>query len=48
LNIDKKISWHGLNSDAKKYPNIKAIQNLHAAKQDLEALMKRRDLKKKK
>jgi len=48
LNIDKKISWHGLGSDAKKYPNVKAIQDLHSAKQDLEALMNRRDLKKKK
>lgn len=46
LNIDKKISWHGLSSDAKNYPNIKAIQDLHAAQKDLQALMNRRDLKK--
>ena len=47
LNVNKKISWHGLGADARNYPGIKAIQDLHAAQKDLHALMNRKDLKKK-
>jgi hypothetical protein len=45
LNVDKKISWHGLRSDAEQYPNIEAIQNLAAVRQKLLSIMERRDLK---
>lgn len=46
LNVDKKILWHGLRSDARQYPEIEAIQSLAAVQQELLALMQRQDLKK--
>jgi len=46
LNVDKKLSWTGLRSDAKRYPNVEAIQDLLAAEQELQALMKHQNLKK--
>ena len=45
FNVDKKISWYGLRSDARQYPNIEAIQNLAAVRQELVSIMERRDLK---
>jgi hypothetical protein len=45
LNVDKKISWNGLSSDARQFPNIEAIQNLAAVRQELVSIMERRDLK---
>jgi hypothetical protein len=45
LNVDRKISWYGLRSDARQYPNIEAIQNLAAVRQELVSIMERRDLK---
>jgi hypothetical protein len=46
LNVDKKISWPGLRSDARQYPDIEAIQKLAATQQALLALTQRQDLKK--
>lgn len=46
LNVDKKITWYGLRSDARRYPNIEAIQNLAAAQKELWAVMQRQDLEK--
>ncbi|MCZ6623325.1 MAG: hypothetical protein O7B35_03670, partial [Deltaproteobacteria bacterium] len=46
LNVDKKITWYGLRSDARRYPNIEAIQNLAAAQKELQAVMQRQDLEK--
>ena len=31
FNLEKKIEWKGIRTDAKRFPNIKAIQNLQAA-----------------
>jgi len=46
LNVNKKISWTGLRSDAKRYPNVEAIRDLQSAEQELQALMKHQNLKK--
>jgi len=46
LNVNKKVSWTGLGSDARRYPAISAIQGLRAAEQELRALMKHQNLKK--
>ena len=46
LNVNKKISWTGLRSDAKRYPNVEAIRDLRSAEQELQALMKHQNLKK--
>jgi len=46
LDVDKKISWTGLRSDAKRYPNVEAIRDLRSAEQELQALMKHQNLKK--
>ncbi len=46
LDVDKKVSWTGLGSDARRYPTVNAIQGLRAAEQELRALMKHQNLKK--
>lgn len=46
VDLDKKASWTGLGSDARRYPAVNAIQGLRAAEQELQALMKHQDLKK--
>jgi len=46
LNVNRKISWTGLRSDAKRYPNVEAIRDLRSAEQELQALMKHQNLKK--
>ncbi|MDH3443372.1 MAG: hypothetical protein OEN50_05560 [Deltaproteobacteria bacterium] len=46
LNVDKKISWYGLKSDAKRYPDIEPIQNLDFVRQRLLTLMEHKDLEK--
>lgn len=42
--VSKKISWVGLESDARRFPDVPAIQKLAAAKQRLAALIERDDL----
>lgn len=42
----KKISWHGLKWDARKYPDIDEIQDLAVIQQELLAIMQRPDLQK--
>jgi hypothetical protein len=42
--VSKKISWTGLESDAKRFPDVAAIQKLAAAKQKLGAVIERGDL----
>jgi len=44
--VDKKVSWTGLGSDARRYPAVNEIQGLRAAEQELRALMKHQNLKK--
>lgn len=40
VNVQKKVSWVGLKWDAKKYPQVEAIQDLAPAQRELQALMK--------
>lgn len=42
--VSKKISWTGVESDAKRFPDVPAIQKLAAAKKRLGGLMERSDL----
>jgi hypothetical protein len=42
--ITKAISWSGLETDERQFPEISAIQKLSAAKNRLRAVMERRDL----
>ena len=42
--VDRRIEWHGLDFDAKHYPDVPEIQDLAAAKVALRALMRRGDL----
>lgn len=42
--VRKKISWTGVESDAKRFPDVPAIQKLAAAKKRLDGLRERPDL----
>ena len=44
VRVRKKIVWKDLEWDAKRYRNVRAIQNLAAAARELKALTKREDL----
>ena len=44
VRVRKKIVWKDLEFDAKRYRNVKSIQNLAAAARELKALTKREDL----
>ncbi len=42
--LSKKISWYGLQWDAKEYPGVETLQKLAAAERELLALCQREDL----
>jgi hypothetical protein len=42
--VERRIRWRGLRSDARRYPAIRAIQDLAAVQRELRALMDREDL----
>ena len=44
--LQRKISWSGLDSDVRQYPDIEPIQKLRAAEQMLRGLVARDDLSK--
>ncbi len=45
INVDRTVLWHGLRTDAERYPAIEAIQQLRAAELELRALLERADLR---
>ena len=43
-NVHKRVAWHGLRADAKRYPEVTELGDLVAAHRELQALMERPDL----
>ncbi len=43
-NVHKRLAWHGLRADAKRYPELTELGDLAAAHRELQALLERPDL----